>query len=163
MARSTSAVVDRPMVDLEATTMPVRKDPDISRLRTWVNVLDRFVDPLLGLLVPGLGDALGTVLGAGVVSTAVKRKLPPIVIARMLLNLALDAVIGAVPLLGDVFDFAYQANRKNLDLLVARHETRRSTPRDWAIVGVALVVMLGAVIGALYVTYRVGAYICTHL
>jgi hypothetical protein len=156
-----NATVERPYH--EAATRPVRVDPVVARLRTWVGVIDRFVDPLLGLLLPGLGDALGTVLGAGVISTAMKRKLPPIVIARMLLNLAFDAIFGAVPLLGDVFDFAYQANRKNLDLLVARHETRRSTPRDWVIVGVALVVLLAAVAGAMYLTYRVGAYVCTHL
>ena len=159
-----SASVDRPpLAALTRPRPPPPRDPTIARLHTWVRVVDRFVDPLLGLLVPGLGDALGTFLGAGVISTAVRRKLPPIVIARMLLNLALDAVFGVVPLLGDVFDFAYQANRKNLDLLVARHDTRRSTPRDWAIVGVALVVMLAAVVGAMYLTYRVGAYVCTHL
>ena len=157
----TSGAVDAPQA--EAVTRPVRGDPEIARLRTWVNLIDRFVDPLLGLLVPGLGDALGTVLGAGVVTSAVRRKLPPVVIARMLMNLAFDAIFGAIPLLGDVFDFAFQANRKNLDLLLARHETRRSTPRDWVIVGVALVAMLAAVAGAMYLTYRVGAYVCTHL
>jgi hypothetical protein len=156
-----AGVVDAPAVD--PTTVPVRRDPDLARLRTWVRVLDRFVDPLLGLLVPGLGDALGTVLGFGVISTAIRRKLPPIVIARMLLNLAIDSIFGAVPLLGDVFDFAYRANTMNLDLLVARRESRRSTPRDWLIVGVALLALLAAVAGALYLTYRVGAYICTHL
>jgi hypothetical protein len=159
-----TATVDRPHA--AAVTRPPRPpegDAHIDRLRTWVRVVDRFVDPLLGLLVPGLGDALGTFLGAGVISTAVRRKLPPVVIARMLLNLAFDAIFGAVPLLGDVFDFAYQANRKNLDLLVARHETRRSTPRDWVIVGLALLTMLAAVTGAMYLTYRVGAYVCTRL
>ena len=154
-----------PRAHQDAVTAPQRRpaDPDLARLRVWVGVLDRFVDPLLGLLIPGLGDALGTVLGFGVVSTAVRRKLPPIVIARMLINLALDAILGAVPLLGDVFDFVNQANKKNLDLLVARHDARRSTPKDWVIVGLALAFLLAAVFGAMYLTYKVGAYVCGHL
>jgi hypothetical protein len=66
-------------------------------------------------------------------------------------------------LLGDVFDFAHRANQKNLDLLVARHETRRSTPRDWAIVGVALLALVGAVVGALWVAYKITAFVCHAL
>lgn len=148
----------------DAATLRMRKpDPEIARLRTWSSVLDRFIDPLIGLFMPGVGDALGSALGLGVIASAARRKLPAIVIARMLLNLAIDAVFGAVPLLGDVFDFAFQANRKNLDLLEARHDTRKSTPRDWAIVGVAVLALVVAVVGAIYIAYKITAFVCTHL
>jgi hypothetical protein len=162
MPSAVSAVADRRHLR-ETDTVVRRPDPEIARLRTWVTALDRFVDPILGMLVPGIGDALGTVLGFGVIRAALRRKLPPVVIARMLLNLAIDAVFGAVPLLGDVFDFLHQANKKNLDLLVERHEAKQSTPRDWAIVGVALVFLIGAVAGALWVTYQITAWVCSAL
>lgn len=162
MPPTTAAVADRRHFT-EPDTVVRRPDPEIARLRTWVTALDRFVDPVLGLLVPGIGDALGTVLGFSVIHAALRRRLPPVVIARMLLNLALDAVFGAVPLLGDVFDFVHQANKKNLDLLVARHESKKSTPRDWAIVGVALFFLFGAVFAAIWVTYKITAWVCHAL
>lgn len=148
----------------DTTTLRLRKpDPEIKRLETWVDVVDRFIDPLVGFLMPGVGDAIGSALGLGVIAQAVRKKLPAIVIARMLLNLAFDAVFGAVPLLGDLFDFTYRANRKNLDLLVARHETRRTTARDWAIVGGAVVLLVAAVVGAIWVAYKVTAFVCHQL
>src|SRR4051812_14162655 len=82
-----------------------RPDRDIERARTFARVLDDyFVDPLLGLVLPGAGDVLGSLLGLYVVMIAVRRRVSPLVIARMLLNLGLDTVAGAVPLLGDAID-----------------------------------------------------------
>jgi hypothetical protein len=70
----------------------------------------------------------------------------PVIVARMLLNLALDAVLGAIPLLGDIADFAYKANQHNLALLVGHRETGKATARDWLAVGGA-VAAFAAVIG----------------
>jgi hypothetical protein len=164
VARVATAYTPVPDRMEDATTLRMRKpDPEIARMKTWASVLDRFIDPVLGLIVPGVGDALGSALGFGVIASAVRRKLPAIVIARMLLNLAIDAVFGAVPLLGDVFDFVHQANTKNLALLEARHETRKSTPRDWAIVGVALLALVAAVVGAIYIAYKITSFVCSAL
>lgn len=75
------------------------------------------LDPILGLLLPELGDALTAVLSLSLLAAAVKRRVPKVVLGRMLLNIALDAVLGAIPLFGDVFDFAFRANERNLALL----------------------------------------------
>ena len=156
---------DVPVQEAEvAVTKRMRRpDPEMQRLDTWVKLLDRFIDPIVGLIAPGIGDALGSVLGLGVIATAVRKKLPAVVIARMLLNLAIDAIFGAIPLLGDVFDFAYQANRKNYELLAARHESRKSTARDWAIVGVAIALLVGAIVGTVWIAYKVTAWACHAL
>jgi uncharacterized protein DUF4112 len=120
---------------------------DIERARTLARVLDHYlVDPLLGLFLPGAGDLIGSLLGLYVVGVAVRHRMSPVIIARMLLNLALDAVFGAIPLIGDIADFAYKANERNLALLVGRHDTGKATARDWLAVGGALVVF-AAVIG----------------
>lgn len=119
---------------------------EIERARTLSRVLDHYlVDPLLGLLLPGAGDLVGSVLGLYLVGIAVRRRMSPVIVARMLLNLALDAVFGAIPLIGDIADFAYKANQRNLALLVDRQATGRPTARDWLAVGGAVAVFAAAI------------------
>lgn len=74
------------------------------------------LDPILGL-VPGLGDAAGAVLAGWLVVEAWRIGVAPATIGRMVLNVALDAAVGAVPVLGDIFDFAWKANLRNVALL----------------------------------------------
>jgi hypothetical protein len=131
---------------------------ELERVRTLTRVLDHYmVDPLLGLVLPGVGDLIGSLIGLYVVAIAVRRKVSPVVIARMLLNLAIDAGIGVVPLLGDLADLAFKANAKNFALLVARHETRKARATDWLAVGGALlafVAVLGLAIYAIIAIVR---------
>lgn len=120
-------------------------DRELDRARTLVRVLDDYMlDPLLGLILPGAGDVIGSVLGLYVVGVALRRRVSPIVIARMVLNLGLDAAVGAVPLLGDAIDFGFKANRRNLDLLVQR-PTGRATGRDWVILAVTVAAFVGVI------------------
>ena len=113
------------------------------RLAALANLLDscfavpgtqiRFgLDGLIGL-VPFAGDVFGGLLSSLIVVAAWFRGAPPVLLARMLANLALGVVIGIVPLLGDAFDIAWKANRRNYALL-ARHVTEpgRHAWRDWA-------------------------------
>ena len=74
------------------------------------------LDPLLGL-VPGLGDAVGGGLGLYLLVLAYRAGAPPVVMLRMGGNIAADALLGAIPLLGDLFDATYRANLRNLELL----------------------------------------------
>jgi hypothetical protein len=74
------------------------------------------IDALLGL-VPVVGDFLGSVLGLAVLFEAWRHKVPYLVIGRMALNLWLDGALGSVPVVGDLFDFYFKANRRNLRLL----------------------------------------------
>lgn len=76
------------------------------------------LDPLLGL-IPGIGDSLGAFFGCYVVLEALLASLPPSVIARMILNLAVDLCLGIIPFFGDLSDFVIKANRKNGALLNA--------------------------------------------
>lgn len=124
---------------------------DIERARTLARVLDHYlVDPLLGLVLPGAGDLIGSLLGLYLVAIAVRRRMSPVIVARMLLHLALDAVLGAIPLIGDIADFAYKANERNLALLVGRHQTGRPTARDWLAVGGAVAVFAAVIGGVVY-------------
>ena len=73
-------------------------------------------DALIGL-VPGIGDALTTLISLYIVREARALGAPRLLVARMLANVAIDGVVGAVPLLGDAFDVVWRANRRNMALL----------------------------------------------
>lgn len=74
------------------------------------------LDPILGLL-PGLGDAIAALIGGYIVLVAVRAGAPALVIGRMLANVAVDAIVGAVPALGTIFDVAFKAHRRNARML----------------------------------------------
>lgn len=78
------------------------------------------LESLLGL-IPGVGDATGAILGGWVLVEAVRGGARPATLVRMLINLALDATAGAIPLAGDLFDFVWKANARNIALL-DRHQ-----------------------------------------
>ena len=81
------------------------------------------LDALIGL-VPGIGDAITTLLSLYIVHEARALGAPRLLIGRMLANVALDGLVGVVPIAGDVFDVAWRANRRNIALLRA-HLNRR--------------------------------------
>ena len=124
------------------------RNRDVARAVTLADWLDdRYLDPLIGLVLPGAGDLAMATVGLYSVWVAVRHRLPAIVVARMLRNLAIDLVVGAIPILGDLFDFVWKAHRKNADLLLERHALGPSPFRDWAVVigsALALLVALAA-------------------
>ncbi len=89
------------------------------------------IDGLIGL-VPIAGDVLAGLLSALIVLGAWSRGAPPVLLGRMLANLAIDVGVGIVPFVGDAFDIAWKANRRNYALL-QRHlaEPGRYRARDW--------------------------------
>lgn len=119
-------------------------DPELELARGITRWTDtRFLDPILGLIVPGVGDLLTAAAGLFLVRLAARRGLPRVVIARMLMNLGVDTALGSIPLVGDAFDFAWRANRRNLALLESRHPGR-SKPGDWLLVAGAAALFLAA-------------------
>ncbi len=83
------------------------------------------VDALVGL-VPGIGDALTTAVSLWLVKEARALGAPTHLVARMLGNIVIDGVVGAVPLVGDAFDLVWKSNRRNLYLL-RRHLEREGS------------------------------------
>jgi uncharacterized protein DUF4112 len=73
------------------------------------------VDPIIGL-IPVVGDIAGAVASFWIIGEAAKFKLPPIVLARMIVYASLDMLLGAIPLIGNVLDFFSKANERNLAL-----------------------------------------------
>ena len=105
------------------------------------------LDPILGL-VPGVGDLVSPLFTIAILWQARELAIPRVVLLRMIVNVAIDSLVGAVPVVGDLFDFAWKANNKNL-ALVERHaqEERTASAGDWLFVGliVALLLLLAVI------------------
>lgn len=86
------------------------------------------LDGLIGL-IPGVGDVVGGGLSTWILYQAYKQGVPKTVLARMVVNIFIDTVIGFIPLIGDLFDFIWKANAKNATLL-ARHKEDLITAKD---------------------------------
>ncbi len=106
---------------------------DLKRLDRLAWVLDSSIpvpgtkfriglDGLIGL-VPGIGDAVGAVLSSYIIAQAAGRGAPASVLSRMGLNVLIESIVGLVPVLGDLFDFAFKANVRNVRLLQQHAET----------------------------------------
>lgn len=106
------------------------------------------LDPILGL-VPGLGDAAGAVLGGTVFIEGARRGASRATLIRIAANIALDFLVGSIPLLGDAFDFAWKANLRNVALLerlaTDPDVSRRSDRLFVVLVGTSLVLVCLAV------------------
>lgn len=118
-------------------------------LDTWFQVPGtniRFgLDGIVGF-VPGIGDFLGGAASSIIVLAAFFRGVPLITVARMIVNLGVEVVVGAIPLLGNLFDIGWRANRRNYALLEASLEAgRRDTWHDWifmVLLGLAVMVLM---------------------
>lgn len=127
-------------------------DPRLNRVRRLAWLLDRSIplgggfrvglDPLIGL-VPGIGDALGVLFALYIVFEGARLGLPGAVLARMLGNIALEGIVGTVPLLGDVFDAAWHANARNVRLIERHYRPeRRERPMPRIIATLVIVALL---------------------
>jgi hypothetical protein len=107
------------------------------------------LDPLIGL-IPGIGDVLANLIGTVLLGMAARLEVPRIVIIRMSLNLLINGVVGAVPILGDLFSVWFRSNSRNADLLRrAATQSARRTHADWTyvvgIIGGTVALLLGLV------------------
>jgi hypothetical protein len=102
------------------------------------------LDALFGL-VPGLGDIAGAVVAVFALHVARRLRAPQVIQLHMLGNIALDALIGMVPIAGDLFDFAFKAQTRNLALLDAYlatpHKTARRSRRGLILLPVAIIIV----------------------
>jgi hypothetical protein len=101
------------------------------------------LDPVIGL-IPGAGDLVSAIAGGWIILEAVRFGIPGVVLLRMAWNTAVDLVVGAIPILGDVFDVAFRSNRRNLELF-RRHalDPAASTAEHWSFVAGLAVLAVG--------------------
>lgn len=103
------------------------------------------LDGLIGL-IPGIGDAIGALLSSYILAEAVRLNVPKTVILQMGFNVLVDTLLGIIPILGDFFDMAWKANRRNIKLLDAYAENPRAVTRSSRLLVWTVALTLGVLI-----------------
>jgi hypothetical protein len=138
--------------------------PRLERLERFADLLDESIripgigyrvgyDAVIGL-IPGVGDVAGLAVSTYIVLEAARFRIPATTLLRMITNVALEALIGAIPLVGDVFDAVYKANLRNVRLLRRSLENRSIQPADDRRFFLSLIIiplLIGALILALLI------------
>ena len=127
--------------------------PELQRIRSVSQFLDQCIplpfgqrmgfDPIIGL-IPGIGDFLTSIFSCYAVVEAYRLGIPKRILLLMVLNIAADALVGTVPIAGDVVDVFWKANIRNLKLVEASYRpglTRRSVLRVIIYLGIAFAVI----------------------
>jgi hypothetical protein len=100
------------------------------------------LDPIIGL-IPMVGDLASPIFTIGLLWQAYDLGIPKVVQLRMIFNAAIDALIGAIPVAGDLFDFAWKSNQWNLALLeLHAYEERHPAVGDWVFVLAMMTLLL---------------------
>jgi hypothetical protein len=114
------------------------------------------LDPLLGLL-PVVGDLAGAGLSLWVLYSALRHRVPPGKLLRIAWNIFADAVFGAIPILGDVFDVFWDSNVRNAELVLIHRDAGRPPRSTGAVAGVFALVSCAILIAALLAILALGA------
>jgi hypothetical protein len=130
---------------------------DDENLDLLSHVLDDFIkipgtsirfglDGIVGF-IPGIGDLIGGIASCIIIIAAWVRGVSYVTVARMVANVAIEVVVGSVPVLGDMFDIAWRANRRNYALLTgSAFEPRKHTVQSWLFLGALCLVLAALVI-----------------
>jgi hypothetical protein len=140
---------------------------DLAALRRFASLMDEEfaipglrprigLDALLGF-IPGVGDAGGAILSSWIILGALRHRVPAVHVLRMVLNVALDTVVGTVPVLGDIFDILFKENVDNVELIL-RHRDATRPPRStfgiWLTAATICAFLIALFMGTLLVVGR---------
>jgi hypothetical protein len=124
----------------------------------WRVGLDGFIG-----LIPGVGDMATAAVSALLIARAMQSGISKSAITRMVINVGLDTLAGAVPLFGDFFDFAFKSNTYNLQIYREAVRGERQPVRDWVFVIsvslVLLVIVLLPILGLIFLAKSLVSYI----
>jgi hypothetical protein len=109
------------------------------------------LDFLIGL-VPGIGDVLSFGLSGGLLMMMIKKGASGRALSLMILNILVDAIFGSIPVIGDIFDLFFKANKRNLDLFQTHFEEGKHQGSAWPVV---LWVLITLVVLFAFVVYLV--------
>jgi hypothetical protein len=160
--------------EAETRTAVVSEGSGLAHLRALSRLFDNSIrvpgtdyriglDPILGLL-PVVGEVPGATVSAYIVAEAAAMGVPRETLARMGVNLLLDATLGSLPVVGDLFDAVWKANERNVALLSARVENPDAGSADRrfllavtaGLLGCLLAVGVGTTLAVLWLLSQVG-------
>ena len=145
------------------------KTPAINSLARLAKLMDaqfsipgtglRFgLDGILGL-IPGVGDLSTMAVSGYMISIMAKNGASGALVARMVINVIIDAIIGAIPFVGDIFDFGWKANTKNVRLMQEHYVEGRHRGGAWRVLLPALLIMILIVAGIIWVAVQLWQWV----
>ena len=111
------------------------------------------LDSLIGL-IPGVGDLSTFAVSGYMLWIMANNGASGFLLARMVLNILIDAIVGMVPLLGDIFDVAFKANIRNMRLMQQHYTEGRHKGSAWKIILPVLIVLFVIIGGIIWLTYK---------
>lgn len=111
-------------------------------------------DFLIGLM-PGLGDVFSFGLSSLLVIIMARKGASGMVLVKMLGNVILDTLVGTIPILGDLFDLSYRANRRNMHLLQEHYQEGEHHGSAWPVIFGLIIVLIGLFTLVLYGVWQV--------
>jgi hypothetical protein len=155
-------------LETASRTRPAKVDTSLERLGWLMDDLFRIpvlgwrfgLDAIIGL-VPALGDTTTSLVSLYILASAVRYGVPKITLLRMGVNIAIDYVMGSVPVVGDLFDAYWKSNKMNVELLKRRAtgsaiEAEKGRASDWLFVGLIILVLVGLLLGSATVSIYLG-------
>ena len=116
------------------------------------------LDGIIGL-IPGAGDLSTFAVSGYMLWIMANNGASGFVLARMTLNILIDALIGSIPILGDVFDIAFKANMRNIQLMQEHYEEGRHRGSAWKVIIPVLVILFLIIVVIIWATYKLLASI----
>jgi hypothetical protein len=113
------------------------------------------LDALVGL-IPGVGDAATSLASFYILAAGVRYRVPKVTLLRMGINIAIDYLIGVIPVIGDMFDFAWKSNDMNIELIRKRAtvssaaEAKKGRKSDWLFVGLIIFLLIAILLGTIF-------------
>jgi hypothetical protein len=99
------------------------------------------LDGIIGF-IPGIGDVIGGIASCIIIAAAWTRGVSYVTVARMVANVGIEVIVGSIPVLGDMFDIAWRANRRNYALLEGSlKQPRKYTIQSWLFLGALCIVL----------------------
>ena len=111
------------------------------------------LDSMIGL-IPGIGDFSTFLVSGYMVSILAKNGASGFVLSRMVLNIVVDALVGAIPILGDIFDVTFKANQRNLRLMREHYTEGRHRGGAWKVIIPILLLLFLVIAGIVWLGYK---------
>ncbi|MCA9606338.1 MAG: DUF4112 domain-containing protein [Myxococcales bacterium] len=123
------------------------------------------LDPIIGFLLPGAGDAITGTGSIALLFLALKERVPTMGLLRMVMNILIDTVGGLLPVAGDAFDLVWRSNKRNLEIIEQYREDpkRKPTLADYFLVGVGLVLAVLSIVVPIFIIYGLGFGVVTGI
>jgi hypothetical protein len=97
-------------------------------------------------LIPGIGDVIDALVSLYIIVRAIQLGIARVAIARMLVNVGIEALAGSVPFIGDLFDIVFKANRRNYQILKSHvSEPERHRTSDWLFLALTVVLVIAGI------------------